>query len=86
MYKGRGREGRGREGRGGGGGQKRGEKGAQEEKGRGKRVYYSTVQQIGRSLSDFAYVLMRVVELNECMRGMNARGGEGIECKGRGGE
>ena len=34
------------------GGQKSGEKGTQEEKGRGKSVYYSIVQQIGRSLSD----------------------------------
>ena len=71
MYEGREGEGRGGEGRRGEwrGGQKSGEKGTQEEKGRGKRVYSSIVEQIGRSLSDFADVLMRVVKLHECMRG-----------------
>ena len=56
-------------------------------RGEGLREWREVERRDGRSTyCDFADVLMRVVELNECMRGMNARGGEGIECKGRGGE
>ena len=74
MYERKGGEGRGREGRGGEGngeeGRRRRRKGHKKRRGWEREFVIALWSRLAcRSLSDFADVLMRVVELHECMRG-----------------